>query len=256
MYILNRKAGIFPRILVAAIFLCVSPLLIAAGPEEEEEEEESFGTFAGSALIASDYMFRSISNSNLRPQVQVDFNWSHDFGIYMGVWASNTDFGGTGNSMEIDPYIGFTRDIGDSNFSFDIGYWSYNYPGSPLSLNYAEAYGYLNYANDKLSISPSIWWTDNYFGDDFLGSVSATAYEVTIGYELGQGFTPSFRVGQQTFGSGYDNLDFMYWDIGMDYAHDEWTVGLRWYDTDGVDPFLANPKLADGEVVFGVTRSF
>lgn len=244
-------------------FLHAVLLIMAAGAfsnkvvaEESKSEEESVGTFAGSLLMASDYMFRSISNSNLRPQVQGDFNWSHDGGLYMGVWASNTDFGGTGNSMEIDPYIGFTKDIGDSDFNFDIGYWSYNYPGSELNLDYAEVYTYLNYSKDKFSASPSVWWTDNYFGDDFLDGVSALAYEVTLGYEFCPGLTPSLRVGEQTFGSGYDNLDFTYWDIGVDYVVGDWSFGLRWYDTDGVDPFLANPKLTDGDVVIGVTRSF
>ena len=244
-------------------FLHAILLIMAAGAcsnkvvaEEAKSEEESVGTFSGSLLMASDYMFRSISNSNLRPQVQGDFNWSHDGGLYMGVWASNTDFGGTGNSMEIDPYIGFTKDIGDSDFNFDIGYWSYNYPGSELNLDYAEVYTYLNYSKDKFSASPSVWWTDNYFGDDFLDGVSALAYEVTLGYEFCPGLTPSLRVGEQTFGSGYDNLDFTYWDIGVDYVVGDWSFGLRWYDTDGVDPFLANPKLTDGDVVIGVTRSF
>ncbi|MFD1215279.1 TorF family putative porin [Microbulbifer celer] len=223
---------------------------------QEEEKSDGFGTFGGSLLIASDYMFRSISNSNLRPAVQGDFNWSHESGLYAGLWASNTDFGGVGNSMEIDPYVGFTRDIGESDFNFDIGYWSYNYPGSKSSLDYGEVYTYLNYSKGKFSASPSVWWTHNYFGKDFLDGVSALAYEVTFGYEVCPGLTPSLRVGEQTFGSGYDNLEFTYWDIGVDYTIDDWNLGLRWYDTDGIDPFLANPNLADGEVVFGVTRSF
>lgn len=253
MEIINRQ---IPYLLLPA--LCV--LLVfgseSMAEETKAEEKEGFGTFGGSLLIASDYMFRGISNSNLRPQVRGDFNWSHEGGLYMGVWASNTDFGGTGNSMEIDPYIGFSRDIGESNFNFDIGYWSYNYPGSPSELDYAEVYTYLNYSGDKFSASPSVWWTDNYFGKDFLDGVSALAYEVTFGYEICEGLASSVRVGEQTFGSGYDNLDFTYWDIGVDYTLDKWSIGLRWNDTDGIDPFLANPNLADGELVFGVTRSF
>ena len=237
--------------LCALLAIVVQP--VAA---ETDAEEEGFGTFGGSVLIASDYMFRGISNSNLRPQVQGDFNWSHDGGLYLGVWASNTNFGGAGNSMEIDPYIGFSRDIGDSNFNFDIGYWSYNYPGSELRLDYGEVYTYLNYANGKFFASPSVWWTDNYFGKDFLDDVSALAYEVTFGYEFYEGLASSARVGEQTFGSGNDNLDFTYWDIGVDYTLGDWSIGLRWHDTDGINPFLANPNLADGEMVFGVTRSF
>jgi len=249
--IYRRIARSLLPVLCALLAMSFQPLAA-----ETDAEEEGFGTFGGSVLIASDYMFRSISNTNLRPQVQGDFNWSHDGGLYLGVWASNTNFGGTGNSMEIDPYIGFSRDIGDSNFNFDIGYWSYNYPGSELRLDYGEVYTYLNYTNGKFSASPSVWWTDNYFGEDFLDDVSALAYEVTFGYELYEGLASSVRVGRQTFGSGNDNLDFTYWDLGVDYTLGDWSIGLRWYDTDGINPFLANPNLADGEMVFGVTRSF
>ncbi len=249
---------LYRRITRSQLSMLIALLTISFPPlaAETDSEKKNFGTFGGSLLMASDYMFRGISNSNLRPQVQGDFNWSHEGGLYAGVWASNTDFGGDGNSMEIDPYIGFSRDIGESNFNFDIGYWSYNYPGSELRLDYAEVYTYLNYESGKFSASPSVWWTDNYFGEDFLDDVSALAYEVTLGYEFCEGLASSVRVGEQTFGSGNDDLDFTYWDIGVDYTLGDWSIGLRWHDTDGVSPFLANPKLADGEMVFGVTRSF
>ncbi|MFI2809835.1 TorF family putative porin [Microbulbifer sp. M83] len=239
--------------LIAALLPLAS---FAQEPEEEESEEPSFGTFGGSAMLASDYMFRSISNSNLRPQVQADMNWSHDAGFYLGVWASNTDFGGAGNSMELDPYVGMAGNFGESNFSYDIGYWSYNYPGSEFSLNYGEVYVYVTWTLDDFSITPSVWYADNYFGEDFLDEVSALAYEVTLAYQLPDNFSASVRVGEQTFESAFDNLNYVYYDLGMDYTIEDWTMDLRWYDTDGVDPFLANPKLADGEWVFSITRSF
>ncbi|SDK15292.1 TorF family putative porin [Microbulbifer yueqingensis] len=236
----------------------ITPLASLAQEDkgEAEEEEESFGTFGGNLMFATDYMFRSISNSNLGPQVQGDMNWSHDKGFYVGVWASNTDFGGPGNSMELDPYIGLAGNFGESNFSYDIGYWSYNYPKSPFDLDYGEVYVYLTWTKDKFSLTPSVWYADNYFGEDFLDEVSALAYELTLAYELPDNFSISVRVGEQTFEDAFDNLDYVYYDLGIDYSIEDWTFDLRWYDTDGIDPFLARPKLADGEVVFSINRSF
>lgn len=235
-------------------------LIAASGdepePETEGEEESSFGTFGGSVLITSNYMFRSISNSNDGPAVQGDMNWSHDVGFYAGLWASNTNFGGPGNSMELDPYFGFAGNFGESDFSFDIGYWSYNYPKSAFDLDYGEIYVYVTYTKDKFSVSPSVWYAENYFGEDFLDDVSGIAYEVTFSYQFPKNVSASVRVGEQAFDSSFDNLDFVYWDAGIDWAIDDWSIGLRWYDTDGVDPFLASRKLTDGEFVLGITRNF
>lgn len=236
-----------------AIFLALSG---TATYGAEEENNNTIGTFGGSAKIASDYMFRSISNSNNGPQVNVDFNWSHDSGIYAGLWASNTDFGGTGNSMELDPYIGIAGDIGDSGFSYDVGYWSYFYPKSPSDLDYAEIYVTPSYSFCNVTISPSFWYADNYFGEDFLDGVSSLAYEVTVSADFQRDISISARVGEQTFESEFDALNYTYWDIGIGQTWNNFTFDLRWHDTDGVDPFLANPKLGDGEMVFSITRSF
>ncbi|MFC6631768.1 TorF family putative porin [Microbulbifer taiwanensis] len=233
--------------------------LVVGGGSAYGAEENGNGfldNVSGSLLFTTDYMFRSISNSNNRPAVQGDMNWSHDNGIYIGLWLSNTDFGGTGNSMELDPYIGIARDIGETNFSFDLGYWSYNYPGSKSNLDYAEIYLTPSYSKDKLSISPSFWYADNYFGEDFLDEVSAFAYEVTLGYDLPRNFSISGRIGEQTFEGRFDFLNFAYYDVGVTQTCGDFSFDLRWYDTDGVDSFFASPKLTDGRWVFGVTRNF
>lgn len=228
----------------------------SAAQGAEEEKEEAFGTIGGSMLLATNYMFRSISNSNNGPQVNGDLNWSHDSGFYIGIWASNTDFGGAGNSMELDPYIGIAGDIGETNFSYDIGYWSYNYPKSELDLDYAEFYVTPSYSICNFTISPSFWYADNYFGKDFLDGVWALAYEVTVSAESQRDISLSVRVGEQTFESDFDELDYTYWDLGISKNWRDFTFDLRWYDTDGINPFLANPKLANGDIVFSIKRNF
>jgi uncharacterized protein (TIGR02001 family) len=158
--------------------------------------------------------------------------------------------------MELDPYIGITREIGETGFSFDLGYWYYYYPGSHSDLDYGEAYLTPSYTKCDFTISPSFWYSDNYFGEDFLDGVSSLAYEVTLAYDLPDDFQASARVGEQTFGSGFDNLDYTYWDIGVVKTYGDFAFELRWFNNNGVDPFLASPKLTDKEVTFSVTRSF
>ena len=58
-----------------------------------------------------------------------------DNGIYVGTWASSVDFdvssadGGLNGSLELDYYVGWASDIGDSGFGIDVGYLYYDYPG-------------------------------------------------------------------------------------------------------------------------------
>ncbi|WP_444889879.1 TorF family putative porin [Microbulbifer sp. DLAB2-AA] len=226
------------------------------GEGDKNGEDDGFGTVAGSLVIASDYMFRSISNSNNGPTVQGDLNWTHDIGFYIGVWTTNTDFGGPGNSMEFDPYVGWSGDLPETEINLNIGYWSYNYPKSEFDFDYAETYLTLSFTVDKLTISPSLWYSNNYFGRDFLNNVDSLAYEATFSLELASYMDISVHLGEQTFESSYDHLNYGYYDAGIDWKISDYTLGLRWYDTDGVDPFLAAKNLTDGRFVFKVTRSF
>lgn len=232
--------------------------MVSNGPQAlaQDSNGPAFGNFGGSLKVSTDYRFRGISNSNNGPQIQGDLNWSHPIGVYTGVWASNTDFGGAGNSMEIDPYIGFARSIGDTGLSYDLGFWSYNYPRSQSDFDYWEIYAIGTYSIGRFSISPSVWYADNYFGEDFLDGVSGLAYEGTVAWQLPMGFEISARVGEQTFGSGGEGLDYVYYDAGISKDWGNFTFDVRWVDTDGVQPALANPDLAEGEVVASITRHF
>lgn len=250
------SAGVSPvGTIGTAVF--TAALIVGAGPTlAQSGGDAGFGTFGGSLTMATDYVFRGISNSNEEFQVQGDFNWSHPSGFYAGVWASNTDFGGPGNSMEIDPYVGFAGSLGDSGVSYDVGYWAYTYPGSESELDYGEFYAIGTYSTDVFYVSPSVWYADNYFGDDFLDGVSGLAYDLTIGRQLPWGIDASARVGKQTFSSDASELDYLYYDVGGSKALGNFELALRWHDTDDVQPALADTDLADGRLVFSVSRSF
>src|SRR3546814_1978703 len=49
------------------------------------------GTFAANVALGTDYVFRGISQTDEEPTVQGGFDWSHDSGIYLGIWGSNVD---------------------------------------------------------------------------------------------------------------------------------------------------------------------
>ena len=237
----------------------LAPLALLATPalHAQDGENTSFGTFGGSLTIASDYMFRGVSNSNEEPQVQGDMNWSHGSGVYAGLWTTNTNFGGPGNSMELDPYVGFASSIGDTGLSYDVGYWVYTYPGSQSDFDYSEFYAIGTWTQGDLSISPSVWYTANYFGTDFLDDVEGLAYDLTVSHALPWEMNASARAGKQTFRNGGEGLDYLYYDVGVTKTAGDFSIGLRWHDTEDAEAALiTDTDYAEGRLVFNITRSF
>jgi len=114
-------------VLLTGFLLQFSALFLYAS---KKERSLRIGTIGGILSMETDCVFRGISQTLEEPQLQVDINWSHKSGWYAGVWSSNTEFGGTGNSMEFDPYLGFSSTIADTNWSYDVGYWHYHFPGA------------------------------------------------------------------------------------------------------------------------------
>lgn len=240
---------------IGSLVVALAALTTGSAVQAQSEEDTSFGTFGGSLTIASDYMFRGVSNSNSGPQIQGDMNWSHGSGVYAGIWATNTNFGGAGNSMELDPYVGFASSVGDTGFSYDVGYWSYNYPHGDSGIDYGEFYAIGTYAMGDLSFSPSVWYADSYFGNDYSG----LAYDLTVSHALPWEMSASARVGEQTFhggGSAGDGMDYLYYDVGVTKTAGDFSLGLRWHDTQDASDFIADEDLIDGRVVFNITRSF
>ncbi len=243
---------------LAPLAALLAGILTAAGAAAQEADRFAGGTFGGGLTMGTDYMFRGLSQTGNKPQLQGDFNWSHSSGLYLGLWSTNTNFGDSEAHIELDPYIGFAGDIGDTDLSYDVGFWYYTYPGSDIDYDFGEAYGYLTYSLGDLSLTGSLWYADNYFGKDFFDDVSSLAYHGIVAYQLPLGFSVSGRVGEQTFDetNGLTDQDYLYYDIGLSADWKGFAADLRWHDTDDVEPDLAAEEDADGRWVFSVSRYF
>jgi uncharacterized protein (TIGR02001 family) len=107
----------------------------------------------------TDYRYRGISQSRLKPAVQAGVDYSNG-GFYVGAWGSTIkwikDFGGDAN-VEIDLYGGYKGTI-DKDLSYDVGVLTYQYPSNKLdpSANTTELYGALTYGPATLKYSHSV----------------------------------------------------------------------------------------------------
>ena len=137
-------------------------------------------TFTGNVGLYSDYRFRGISQTFLKPALQGGFDYAHSSGFYAGTWASNvyagTNAAGAGvnynnGNMEWDFYGGYKWET-KSGVGFDVGVLHYYYPGA----NYANA-ARTKYDNTELYGAVSYKWFSAKYSraqTDYFGVNTAT----------------------------------------------------------------------------------
>ena len=164
----------------------------------------------------SDYRFRGISQSRLKPAVfgGVDYTNSPT-GFYAGAWTSSIqwvkDLGGDSN-FEFDLYGGKRGEI--SGVAYDVGLIRYYYPSNALgtSANTTEAYVQAGYGAATLKYSYSltnfIGWGPKTDGSNYI--------DLSFNPELTEGYVLNLHVGKQVvknFNAG--SADYTDWKVGV-----------------------------------------
>ena len=214
---------------------------------------------SGNVALTSDYKFRGISQSNEDIAVQGGFDLGWDNGIYIGTWASSVDFdvssadGGLNGSLELDYYVGWASDIGDSGFGIDVGYLYYDYPGDDgVEGDYQELYGSLSwndlavgvaYSDDYYAETDTFWY---YYADYSLGINDMFTIDFHVGYndvEKNGGFLSS------------DEDSFIDYSVGVtaSWLAVDWTLAYVGTDLDEEDVF--DTEWGDDTVVFTISKS-
>lgn len=179
--------------LAAAITLALSSLASTARAEDAKPDNEvSFN-----AAVTTDYRYRGISQSRLKPALQGGADYvNNPTGFYLGTWASTIhwikDAGGDGN-IEWDIYGGKKGEIAPG-ISYDVGGLYYFYPSNKLSpsANTFEVYGQLGYGPGYIKYSHS---TTNLFG--FADSKNSGYLDIGANIEIGTGLVLNLHAGHQ-----------------------------------------------------------
>lgn len=180
-----------------------------AAPTAKPEHEVSFN-----AALASDYRYRGISQTRLKPALQGGADYvNNPFGFYAGAWASTikwTKDAGGGGSVEVDLYAG-KRGALTSEISYDVGVLTYVYPsnGLAVSANTTEIYGQLSYGPAYMKYSHS---TTNLFG--FANSKNSGYLDIGANIEIDSGLILNLHAGHQSVKNNNS------------YAYTDWKVGV------------------------------
>jgi len=174
-------------ILAAAV--CAAFATSVHAEEAKPANEVSFN-----AAVTSDYRYRGISQTRLKPALQGGADYvNNPTGFYLGAWASTIkwtkDAGGEG-SVELDVYAGKRGQISE-DFSYDVGVLRYQYEYAPA--NTTEIYGQLGYGPATLKYSHS---TSNLFG--FADSENSGYLDFSANFDIGNGFIANLHAGRQS----------------------------------------------------------
>jgi uncharacterized protein (TIGR02001 family) len=156
----------------------------------------------------TDYRYRGISQTRLKPALQGGADYALPNGFYVGTWASTIkwikDAGGDAD-LEIDVYGGYKGEI-TKGLTMDVGLLQYIYPGAKTAAwdalykdpNTLEIYGALTYGPATAKVSYAL---TNLFGNYDFGASKDTKgsyyVDLSAGFEVGGGVTLTPHVGYQ-----------------------------------------------------------
>lgn len=206
-------------------------LLCSAAPSLSFAEEAAAASpLTFNASITTDYRYRGISQSRLKPALQGGMDFAGPNGLYAGTWLSTIkwvkDSGGDSN-VEWDIYGGWKGEVA-AGLTLDVGALGYIYPSNKLavSANTGEIYGALSYDIYTVKYSHSL---TNLFG--FADSKQSGYIEASAAFDLGNGVIVTPHVGHQRVKNA---SDFSYTDysIGVSKDYNGWVPSLSIVSTD------------------------
>lgn len=177
--------------------------LAAALPALAEEAPAPADPLSFNLGVVSDYRYRGISQSRLKPVLQGGIDYADTSGFYVGTWASTIkwikDIPGGNAGVEVDLYGGHRSELA-KGLTLDVGGLYYLYPGNKLkdiagfaNSNTFELYAALTYGPLTAKYSYS---TTPLFGN--VNSKHSGYFDVTANFDLGNGITLTPHVGHQT----------------------------------------------------------
>lgn len=213
--------------LAAATVITSMPVIVHA----EDANPLSFNV-----SLTSDYRYRGISQSRLKPALQGGADYALPGGFYVGTWGSTIswikDAGSiagvdTGSSpLEVDLYGGYKGEI-QKDLSYDVGVLQYWYPGNKLrnlttaNANTFEIYGAVTFGPATLKYSHSL---TNLFGTVMPdGNSKGSGYlDLSATFDVG-GFSVVPHIGHQKIKNWSDGS---YTDYSLTVSKD--AAGFTW----------------------------
>ena len=245
--------------------LLLSTLALSSAAFAQTKAPEPDYTLSFNAGAVTDYRYRGISQTRLKPAAQGGLDFAHKSGFYLGAWASTIkwieDSGATDGKVELDLYGGYKGELA-KDLTYDLGVLRYEYVGNTLSgstlatyanANTTEVYGALTAGVFTAKYSRSL---TNLFGN--VNSKGSQYLDLSANFDLGGGWTLTPHVGRQLV---KNSPTYHYTDYSLTVAKDlgkGLTASLMLVDTNAqVTPYTWGSKyVGKSGAVAGIKYSF
>jgi uncharacterized protein (TIGR02001 family) len=237
---------------IVALGMSVAALSPAAA---EQKIEELNATLTGGVGLATDYLFRGISQTQTEPAIQGSLDLQHASGLYVGVFASNVDFPGVDANIEIDVGAGYRFNLGP--VALDVGVVHYAYPGARKSLHlpYTEGILKASYELSFVTFVGMVAYSPDYQSASDTGIYVEGGADFKLPWEL----TLGARLGHQWINenSKFGVPDFLNWSLGISRDFYGFTFAVTYADTDlSKRECFGGTNLCEARVLASVTKKF
>lgn len=226
----------------------------ALSEEGTPKEPEPDYTLSANVALATDYVFRGISQTDNEPAIQGGFDFNHKSGVYAGVWASNVDFGPADDTkLEMDLYAGYSSTFAEKA-TWSAGVLYYLYPDQNRD-NYLELLGSLGYDFGIAALTGGLAFSNDFFAS----SGDAVYYSLGATVPLPAEFKLNLLVGHQDIDDNdrFGTPDYTHYSVGASREFLGFNFDLSYQDTDiRRSECIGGTNLCQGRVVFKVSRKF
>ena len=230
---------------VSLAFLALAVLLV-----QPVARAESPGEIGLTVSIASDYVFRGISQTMGEPAFQGSVDVDYSNGVYASLWASNVDFvpdqePDDGARLELDLVLGVELDIG-SQATLDLSVVRYLFPGTidGVDYDYTEWLA-TTVIGERFHISSG--YADSVFGTGQPGWFYETGAQFPLRGDIALGV----RLGRYDLDSAY-GARYNYYQIGVSRRYGALGWELTYHDTSASAEEFSYASVSRPRAVFSV----
>lgn len=251
----------------------LSTLAFSGAAFAQTKAPEPDYTLSFNVGVVSDYRYRGISQTRLKPALQGGADFAHKSGFYAGTWASTIKwikdtgtilaFDAGDANVEVDLYGGYKGQFGA--VAYDVGLLQYWYPGNKLgnapaaafkNANTTEVYGAMTFGPATLKYSHAL---SNTFGNP--DSKNSFYVDLSATFEGPWGISVTPHIGHQKIKGPYAAAA-TYTDYSLTFAKEVvpgLSVSLAAVGTDADEAWYVTPGnkfTGKNSAVLGVKYSF